>query len=472
MLGLRRDLRGLAISFTLVATVGVTADEALYAKARDLLAKRRGAEAYEVLKPAVATKAGDPEFDLLYGMSAIDAGKPTEATFALERVLDVQPDNAAAQAELGRAYYEMGENDAAKAQFEQVRGEKLPPTVQQNVDRYLAAIDVRNEARRTTYRAYVEVGAGYDSNVNSATDQTQIIVPLISPVIPATLGDSALEQDSAIWSIDTGFGFNSPLAEPWTLYGGVNLQHRAAMSETVCNTPEGETSCSTAAADGTLGVAYALSDQDRLRGSAYGQKFIVGSEENRDLAAFNFDYTHTHGKSDQMSLFSQMAMIRYPDQSLRDVNRYVGGAGWVHAFSGSGTPVVYASGYGGTEVNLNDNDDPVRPALGVGRNLAGVRVGGEYSFTSRARAFGSVIYEGSWYDSASPGFFLAGTDPTDCDEVDCREDDYVSVNGGVRYSVTRMISIRPEVRYTSNDSNVVLNDYDRWEAMVFFRSAF
>ncbi|MFO1435770.1 MAG: tetratricopeptide repeat protein [Gammaproteobacteria bacterium] len=197
------------------------------AKARQLLGQHKGAEAYQLLQPLVEKQAGNPDFDLLYGMSAIDAGKPTDATFALERVLDAQPDNAAAQAELGRAYYDMGENEAAKQQFERVRGEKLPPTVQQNIDRYLNAIDNRSQAAKTRYRAYVEVGAGYDSNVNSATDQSTVTIG----AVPFTLGNASIEQDSAIWSMDTGFSFNSPLANPWSLFGGINLQHRADVNK-------------------------------------------------------------------------------------------------------------------------------------------------------------------------------------------------------------------------------------------------
>jgi hypothetical protein len=421
------------------------------AKARQLLGQKKGAEAYRLLQPLVEKQAGNPDFDLLYGMSAIDAGKPTDATFALERVLDAQPDNAAAQAELGRAYYDMGENDAAKQQFERVRGEKLPPTVQENIDRYLNAIDNRSQAAKTQYRAYVEVGAGYDSNVNSATDQTTVIIG----GVPFTVGDASVDQDSAIWSMDTGFSFTSPLANPWGLFGGINLQHRADLSDTTCASPSGTTTCSTSAADGNIGLQYSPTEADRYRVSAMAQRFYVGNDKNRDLGAFNADYTRMLSKSDQVTVFGQVGLIRFPGQESRDVNRYLGGVGWGHSFGGHSSPVMFLSAYGGTEDDVEANPG------GIARDLFGMRIGGEVSMTPQARAFASLSYQKSLYNSPTP---LFGPDD--------RDDDYVNVGGGVRYSVTKLISVRPEVHYTTNASNVPITDFSRWEAIMYFRSDF
>ncbi|MGQ0657510.1 MAG: tetratricopeptide repeat protein [Chromatiales bacterium] len=462
---LYRFINALVFGWLACAAAMAGAQEDLLGKARELLAQRKGAAAYELLKPAAEANAGNPDFDLLYGMAAIDAGKPAEAAFALERVLDVQPDNAAAHAELGRAYYEMGENDTARARFERARGEKLPLGVQQTIDRYLSAIQARLSAARTTYNAYVETGFGYDSNVNSATDTSQITIPVFGN-LPFTLDPSGVEQDSGIWDLNAGFNFTSPLNPIWRLYGGIDLFHRANLEDTECVTAEGRTSCSTSGANGSLGVQYAPTELDRYRLAIFGQKFYVGSDENRDLGGANAEYVRAVGPRDQVNAFVQGAFFRFPEQGIRDVNRLVGGVGWGHAFEAKGRPITFVSVFGGTELEEEDN------AFGVGRNLVGGRVGGEYSLSNRARAYASFNYQGSWYDSATPGFAPLGADLNDCDAVDCREDDYYSVDGGLRYAITRHISVRPEVRYTRNNSNVVLTDYDRWEALVTFRSDF
>jgi len=85
-------------------------------------------------------RAGDPQFDYLLGIAALDAGDPQRAVFALERVLAQQPDNALARAEIARAFYAMGEREAARQEFEAVRKYAIPEEAKATVDRFLSAI--------------------------------------------------------------------------------------------------------------------------------------------------------------------------------------------------------------------------------------------------------------------------------------------------------------------------------------------
>src|ERR1051325_6517870 len=89
------------------------ADE-LTDRAKRLLNQRQAKQAYELLLPQEGARAGDPEFDYLLGIAALDAGAPERAVFALERVLAVQPNNHVARAEIARAYLALGEREAAR----------------------------------------------------------------------------------------------------------------------------------------------------------------------------------------------------------------------------------------------------------------------------------------------------------------------------------------------------------------------
>src|SRR5207244_648186 len=82
------------------------------------LAQKQPKQAYALLLPQEAARAGDPEFDYLLGLAALDSGELERAVFALERVLAVQPDNHLARAEIARAYLEMGARDAARQELE------------------------------------------------------------------------------------------------------------------------------------------------------------------------------------------------------------------------------------------------------------------------------------------------------------------------------------------------------------------
>src|SRR5262245_62336704 len=106
----------------------------------------------------------------IYTLSLHDA-LPIWAVFALERVLALQPENHLARAEIARAYLALGEREAARREFETVRSQPIPEAAKANIERFLAAI---RGAETTRVEGYIELSTGYDSNVNSATSNSQI----------------------------------------------------------------------------------------------------------------------------------------------------------------------------------------------------------------------------------------------------------------------------------------------------------
>ena len=66
---------------------------ALIDHAKRLLEQRRAAQAYEALMPLESVCAGDPLFDYLFGIAAVDAGMPERAEIAraLLALLDSSP---------------------------------------------------------------------------------------------------------------------------------------------------------------------------------------------------------------------------------------------------------------------------------------------------------------------------------------------------------------------------------------------
>ena len=79
--------------------------------------------------PLQSDRAGDPEYDFLLGSAALGIGKNTEAVFALERVLAVQPNSAPARALIARAYFNLKETETARREFENVKKQDVPPEV-------------------------------------------------------------------------------------------------------------------------------------------------------------------------------------------------------------------------------------------------------------------------------------------------------------------------------------------------------
>ncbi|MGH8722626.1 MAG: surface lipoprotein assembly modifier, partial [Burkholderiales bacterium] len=89
---LRHLGRVLCASILLCLSLGAAAD-AVTDRAKALLQRKDAVGAYKLLLPLEPQRAGDPEYDYLLGIAALDAGDPERAVFALERVLALQPDN-------------------------------------------------------------------------------------------------------------------------------------------------------------------------------------------------------------------------------------------------------------------------------------------------------------------------------------------------------------------------------------------
>ena len=78
----------------------------LLARAESLLGAGQNQGAYDLLGPYEVELAGNPYYDYLLGVAALDSGRTSEAIFSLRRSLAVQPQFSGARMELARAYYE------------------------------------------------------------------------------------------------------------------------------------------------------------------------------------------------------------------------------------------------------------------------------------------------------------------------------------------------------------------------------
>src|SRR5947208_2981014 len=91
-----------------------------------------------------------------------------------------------------------------------------PPDVQAGIDRYLAALEAREGRYRTRTVAYVEAGAGYDSNANAGVAQADIGLPVLGPV---TVADVGVRQASAFGWLAAAGRIDHPVAPGWSVNG-------------------------------------------------------------------------------------------------------------------------------------------------------------------------------------------------------------------------------------------------------------
>lgn len=419
--------------------------ENLLKEAEQLINSNQHQAAFDLLMASAERNAGNPNFDLLLGIAAINSGHPTMAVFAFERVLAVDPGNARARAELGRAYFDMGENEAAKQELTAVNREQIHPALSKAIEKYLTAIEDRfaSESKRTAN--FIEISAGYDSNVNGATDISTVAIPALGNLL-FTINRNGRELGSGFFSLGVGTVFTGPLGKRQDLriFGKASLKERITFHETDFNTR---------LADGEVGLGYTWG-KNQIRTSIQGQRFYLGGDTNREQAGVGLQWLYSKSNRTQFSTFAQAVIQRYPDQPFRDVNQFSGGLGLVHAPAIKGAPIFFISTFAG----IDDESESLRPD--IGRTFAGLRSGGEFRLNERAVVTGNISYQYSRYGGNDPLF------------RERRIDHFVFSRLGLGFYLTRQLLIQPEIQYTWNKSSLVINDFDSWQALVTLRNNF
>lgn len=427
-----------ALSFPALA-----ADDTL-TKAKQALDNGDSQQAYNLLIPQQSDRAGDPEYDYVLGKAALDIGKNTEAVFALERVLAVQPNNAAAREAIATAYFRLKETETAKREFENVKKSEVPPEVSQRIDRFLDAIARVEESDKTVISGWVEIGIGWDSNVNSATSDSQVAVPSFGGSI-FTLAPASRELEDTFISMGGGVNFTHPFSKRTSLFGGIAYVNKSNLNET---------DFSTYYYDANLGLAYRR-DRDTFTLAGQYNSFFVDntqlySDAYRNASGLTAQWQHDFDSRNQVSVFAQYSSLDYPGQEIRNANRYVGGANYAHAF-GRGTLITYIGVYGGKEAEKEDGVPQ------FGNDLYGGRIGAQWNVVEKFALFVNGSGERREYGGPDP-FFLED-----------RKDTQYSAAAGMIFVPAKGLRITPQASWTDNESNIAIYEFDRVIYQVMLR---
>jgi tetratricopeptide (TPR) repeat protein len=414
--------------------------DALTDRAKALLQQKQHRQAYDLLLPQEASRAGDPEFDYLLGIAAIDSGEPERGVFALERVLAVQPNNHVARAEIARAYLALGERDSARREFETVRAQQVPPEVKQAIDGYLSAISA---AEVTQLTGFIEAGFGHDSNVNSATGGNQIAVPSLGGIV-ATLDPASTRNADTFTMLAAGLNLTHKVAKEWALVGSLGANAKL-------NTHQDE--FDTLTLDATAGVRWSRGNEAITLAGQF-QDFELDYARYRETKGLVAQWQHTLDERSQFTLYGQLADLHYPTQDIRDSTRSVLGAAYGHVFSGTYTPVLFVSAYGGQEKVHADG------VPHLGDELYGVRIGGPARLGIGWTVFSNLAYEYREYGGPDPLFLVI------------REDKQLDFTFGLSYLLRPNTTLIAQYAYTDVDSNIPINSFTRNVGTVSLRFNF
>lgn len=424
----------LILSSPAMATIDAPVREALA-----LHAAGKPGEAFALLAPLERTRAGDPDFDYALGLAAVDTGRRGRAIVALQRVLAVQPENAQARAEIARAYALSGDIDTARAEFNTVVNDpSIPDPVRQRFDRLVRDYDRTIRGGGTRATGFIDVEGGYDSNINAATNLTSITLPVFAFLGPATLGGSATRTEAGFGQITGGISGETGLDRQTRAYVSLLGLYRDSF--------EGS-SFDQAALTGTAGIAHTAADRDVVSLSAQVQQFWLARDPYRTSYGAIAQYTRALSGGRALSFAAQYTFLDYRFDLLRKADRVGGTVSYADR--------RFVAGAGG---GIEATRDPAGRHLGF--TFAQGNAATELPMAQRLALTGSFGVEHRTYRGTDP-LFLEG-----------RRDTQVDASIGVRFVLTRAVSLRPRATYTRNFSNLALYDYKRATVSLSLRGEF
>lgn len=437
-------------------------------KAQELMKEGKAAEAYLLLEAMEFEKAGEVNFDYLLGIAALDSGKPDKATLAFERVLAVKPDFAGARLDMARAYFMLGDLERANTEFGAVLDLNPPPAARQVVKKYLAVIEDRKKAAQTRISGHVEGMAGHDNNISAATNDFSAGVLSAYGVIMSPTGN-AVRRDGMFFGLAGGMEVLHTLNDQTSLYGAASYKRRDHDSQGGdYNGQGGNGKFNSESVDISGGVQFAVKADLFRAGAVYQQYFqngaATGMSNDRDTAGINFEWRRLLDERNQAGAFAQYNQQRYGNQkdaggvSVSDIDQTLAGVTWLHAFGGAGNPILFSSLLVGREDALNQRVN----GTDVSKDYWGVRLYGQYTLSPSLDAFAGFGYQ--WRNDSSMNARAT--------TIAYGKDELSDISLGLNWRPYTDWTVRPQIIYSQNSSNIALYEYDRTETSITVRRDF
>jgi len=384
---------------------------------------------------AGASAAADPAVDA--ALQLLADGDAAGAKAAFERVLEQEPQSIEARLGLARAYQALGEYARAKIEFETVLDfDNLPPDLLGQDAVYAEVADDYAQGRRTQGFGYAETGLGYyRGNSTSASDEFG--------------GDEARDP---FWLARVGGGLNRTLDSGSSLSGTLDYRFRHYDESTRRN-------------DSDLrwnGAYNRPLDENRWRLGVRGRVSYRGNSDYRNDYGVFSDYRVRLDPDNQLTFGAELRTRRYPTGPLRSRSRDIGEltGNWSRAF---------AEGRGNFSLGVNlarqwatqERPDGDATVYGAEAELG-------WAFNERLDGFLFAWWNHEGFSDevhdASPDY--------DGNATFARSDNLYEAVGGLSWSFAPGWTLRPEVVWIRDQSNVGFGNYSSIEGWVSVRLSF
>lgn len=388
---------------------------------------------------------GEPGFDFYYGIAAIESGHPSVGVFALERYITVYPDNRTARFYLARGYFILGEDQLARAEFEDLLRD-ADPSESAVILQYLDGIWERENRYFPRFRFVAELGLGHDSNVNEGVGAGPVSG---LPGINVDVNSSNRRVSDSVVMSSVAIDGSRPLAPGLTWLGHVKADMYGPLDKTQFDHRQ--------LAAGT-GLAWESGRQLWRTGIEFRNQWI----DSQRLLGNSTWFADWHYRPDQFQRWG--AAVSWSDLNYRDVNLF-------NTLDRSGGRVATNDGQRDSEIlQISANhtryfSHPWAPAwkntllLGQERNQQGVANlsrdfwGLQTAWTARPADRWLMQFQLAYLNSSHKAPYGVG--------LATRQDDRWQASAAVSYRWSRRWQLVTEWSLMEQNSNIGLHDFGR-----------
>jgi len=341
-------------------------------------------EAYQLASKNMAEEAGNPSFDMLFGISALKVGEYDHAIFAFERVLMYNSAALAPRFELARAHFMLGNLTVARRHFNYLldASPQPPSAVIKRVQWYMAAIDAREAGEKVALtdgvvRFYLETRLGYDSNPSNLTQKDVLLYDRWLLTLPDVESDTFHE-------ITVGATHYRQQGESWGWFTGANANLKGYHSD--------QNNMGNYGAE-IKGGGVLLGKSWRLALPVQVNKQVRKDNNEVLLLALATEFNQRINNKSNYTVFGQLADVRFKPANKRNKKSFT--TGLIYSYRMSKQLNIY----GGPFVGLDKAD-----AEYFSRNLLGVRTGVGYALNARQRIDFNLSYLNTKHKTKDPAF--------------------------------------------------------------------
>jgi tetratricopeptide (TPR) repeat protein len=434
------------IAISLLA-FGAAANPQVMDRARKLLAESNPKQAFVELAAIQGQMAGNPDYDYLLGVAALDSTRYDDAIIAFERVLAVNPNHAGAQMDLARAYFALGSYDLAQSTFLKLKEANPPAPALQAINQYLEAIDVRKRQLVPGWSGTAELAIGYDTNLTgvpadfgAASQQSFNIA--VNPT------GNAIRRKAAYGEAQAALEYHYPFARGWSGFAGGAVRGRGYRRESDFNILSGDLRAGAALNQGPQQWRISAGYQDyNQKGAAPGDPRPTNDRDSANVLA---DWRYALDSRTQLGISAQASRIRFPDNPIDDFDQILLSGTWLKSFQATGVPLLSLTGFASDDRAKNRFADGVTDKS---KNLAGLRSYFQYAVTPKLEVFNVL----GFIHRRDKDAFARST------AVEKGRDRFAEAALGLAWQFRDHCAVRTQWSYTQNDSNIDIFDFRRNE---------